>query len=102
MDYIISWVFSPLILISLGFSAFYSLKTRRSKEPGIRGLYQARTNIAMGAMLLSIAAVQLFLSGESTLRIVIGALFGVIGLFNVFAGLRNHSFYQAKIQSGSN
>ncbi|MHA7964331.1 YtpI family protein [Paenibacillus sp. CAU 1782] len=102
MDQMISWVLSPLILISLGFSAFYSIKTRRSQEPGNRGLYQARTNIAMGAMLIFIAAVQLFLSGESTLRIVIGALFGVIGLFNVFAGLRNHGIYLAKTQSKDN
>lgn len=99
MDILISWVLTPIILISLGFSAYYSLKTRRSQEPVIRGLYQARTNIAMGVFMIFIAAVQLFLSNESTVRIVIGALFLVIGLFNLFAGLRNFGTYRSMKQA---
>lgn len=50
----------------------------------------------MGMMLIFISFIQLLLSNESTLRIVLGALFLVLGLFNVFAGLRNLIFYQRK------
>lgn len=45
-------------------------------------------------MLVFMAAVQFFLSNESTLRIIIGALFLVIGLFNLFAGLRNLTIFK--------
>ncbi|MNH47365.1 hypothetical protein D3C79_1105570 [compost metagenome] len=53
-------------------------------------------NISMGVMLIFIAFVQMFLAGESTLRIVIGAVFLVMGVFNLFAGLRNLSIYRAQ------
>lgn len=88
------WLLAPGIFITLALSVLFSFKTRRSADPMARGINNARMNISMGLMLLFIAAVQLFLSGESTLRIVIGALFMVIGLFNLFAGLRNYSVFR--------
>ncbi|WP_138752468.1 YtpI family protein [Paenibacillus sinopodophylli] len=93
MDQLLQWVFVPGILISLVLSAIFSFKSRRSSDARTRGLFSARMNISMGTMLMFIALVQLFLSGESTLRIVIGAIFLVLGVFNLFAGLRNLSVY---------
>ncbi|MBD2872909.1 YtpI family protein [Paenibacillus arenilitoris] len=95
MDQLMQWLFAPAILVSLAFSAVFSFKARRSKDVKTRGMMAARMNISMGVMLLFIAGVQLFWSGESTLRIVIGAIFMVIGIFNLFAGLRNLSLYRA-------
>ncbi|WP_028611897.1 YtpI family protein [Paenibacillus harenae] len=95
MDQLMQWLFAPVIFISLAFSAIFSFKSRRTKDARTRGILTARMNISMGVMLLFIALVQLFLSGESTLRIVIGAVFMVIGIFNLFAGLRNLSLYRA-------
>ncbi|MGM0880053.1 MAG: YtpI family protein [Bacillota bacterium] len=94
MDQLIQWLLAPGILISLVFSVIFSFKSRRSTDARMRGIYAARMNICMGVMLLIIALVQLFLSAESTLRIVIGALFMVLGVFNLFAGLRNLSLYR--------
>lgn len=94
MDQLLQWLFMPGIVISLAMSVMFSLKSRRGTDPKIRGVNAARMNISMGAMLMFIAMVQLFLSNESTVRIVIGALFLVIGVFNLFAGLRNLSFYR--------
>ncbi|RCW42682.1 YtpI family protein [Paenibacillus prosopidis] len=94
MDQLIQWLLAPGILISLVFSVIFSFKSRRSADARMRGIYAARMNICMGIMLLIIALVQLFLSAESTLRIVIGALFMVLGVFNLFAGLRNLSLYR--------
>lgn len=94
MDQLIQWLLAPGILISLVFSVIFSLKSRRSADARLRGIYAARMNICMGLMLLIIALVQLFLSAESTLRIVIGAMFMVLGVFNLFAGLRNLSLYR--------
>jgi hypothetical protein len=50
-------------------------------------------NMSMGFMLIFISLIQMFLFSGSTLRVVIGALFFLLGLFNLFAGLRNHSHY---------
>lgn len=93
MDHLLQWLLAPCILITLILSVVFSFKSRRSADARTRGIFSARMNISMGAMLLFISLVQLFLSGESTLRIVIGAIFMVLGVFNLFAGLRNLSAY---------
>ncbi|MDQ8738536.1 YtpI family protein [Paenibacillus sp. LHD-38] len=93
MDQLLQWLLVPGILISLVLSAVFSFKSRRSADARTKAVFAARMNISMGVMMLFIALVQLFLSGESTLRIVIGAIFLVIGVFNLFAGLRNLSLY---------
>lgn len=94
MDQLLQWLFMPGIFISLVFSAVFSFKSRRASDAGTRAIFTARMNVSMGIMLLFIALVQLFLSGESTLRIVIGAIFLILGVFNLFAGLRNLSLYR--------
>lgn len=95
MDQLMQWLLVPGILISLVFSAIFSFKSRRSADARTRAVFSARMNISMGVMLLFIALVQLFLSGGSTLRIVIGAIFLVLGVFNLFAGFRNLSLYSS-------
>jgi len=96
MDQFLQWVMAPAIILSLLFSVIYSFKMRRATDPQVRGINGSKMNISMGIMLLFISAVQLLLSNESTLRIIIGSLFLVIGVFNLFAGLRNLSFYRTR------
>lgn len=96
MSNLVQYVLSPGIFISLLFSIYFSVKSRQAKEPITKGLLAAKLNISMGSMLIFISAVQLFLSNESTLRIILGAIFLVLGLFNIFAGLRNQSYFRAK------
>ncbi|MNP82201.1 hypothetical protein D3C76_1807660 [compost metagenome] len=43
----------------------------------------------MGFMLIVLALIQMFMFSGSTVRVVVGALFMVIGAFNIFAGIRN-------------
>lgn len=97
MNQLLQWFFAPGIMITLVMSVVFSFKARREKAQNIRGLQTARMNISMGIMLKFIAGVQLLLSAESTIRIVIGALFLVLGIFNLFAGLRNHSIFRKRI-----
>lgn len=94
MDSLLQYVFAPCIIITLALTVLFSFKSRRSTNTRVRGLNASRMNMCMGLMLVFIAGVQLFLSNESTARIVIGSVFLVIGLFNLFAGLRNHSIYR--------
>ncbi|GMK46948.1 MULTISPECIES: YtpI family protein [Paenibacillus] len=98
MDSLLQWVFAPGIMITLALTVFFSFRSRRSTDTRARGLHASRMNISMGFMLMFIAGVQLFLSGTSTARIVIGAIFLVIGFFNLFAGLRNHSIFRTMQQ----
>ena len=92
----IQWFLSPVIFISALFAIYFSVKSRQAKEPIKKGILGGKLNISMGIMLIFISFVQLFLSNESTLRIVLGAVFLVLGIFNLFAGMRNLSFYQRK------
>lgn len=95
MDQLMQWLLVPGFVITSVLSVIFSFKSRRSTDKRTRGIFAARMNVSMGIMLLFIAAIQLFMSGESTLRIVIGAIFIVLGIFNLFAGLRNLSVYRA-------
>lgn len=92
---LLQYLIFPVILVSLVLSVVFSYKSRRSSDPRQRGVNAARMNVSMGVMLLFISIIQLFMSNESTFKIVIGAVFMVIGLFNLFAGLRNLSAYRA-------
>lgn len=81
-------------ILSLGLSIHYSIKSKKTKEPYTKGLLIARMNISMGVMLICFAFVQLFLYGfESWVRVGVGFVFLLVGLFNLFAGIRNHSHY---------
>lgn len=84
------YVFYALITLSCILSVVFSFKSRRAGDPKHRGLYAARMNMSMGALLILAALVQLVLFEPDTIRIVVGAIFLLVGAFNIFAGVRNH------------
>jgi Zn-dependent protease len=89
------WLLMILIcLLSLG-SVYYSYKSRRSADARARGMNAALMNICMGFMLVLIAIFFMLAYSGSTLKVIVGAMFIVLGLFNLFAGLRNHSIYRS-------
>ncbi len=90
----IQWALLLLICLTSALSVIYSFRSRRQAEPVLRGLYAARMNVCMGLMLIFIASIQMFLYTGSTVRVIVGAVLLVIGLFNLFAGLRNHGHFQ--------
>lgn len=89
----IQYVLYAGLIISCIFSVFFSIKSRRSVDGKARGLSQAKMNICMGFMLLILAFIQMFIFSGSSIRVVIGALFMVLGAFNIFAGIRNHGLW---------
>jgi hypothetical protein len=86
------------LIIALGFSIYYSVRFRREQKPNHKGLLQAKQNISMGVMLTVLALYPLLVITGSSVSIVIGAMFLLIGLFNLFAGIRNHTIYQARLK----
>ncbi|MEX1029300.1 MAG: YtpI family protein [Paenibacillaceae bacterium] len=84
-------------IIAFSFTIYYSVKFRRERKPDHRGLLQAKQNISMGFLLVLMALYPLFVTSGS-IGVVIGTLFLLIGLFNLFAGIRNRSVYQARLK----
>jgi len=90
---VLQWLLMAGIAVTLILSLVFSFKSRRSADPRLRGLNAARMNIFMGLMLLLVATVQIALYRASTLQVIVGTLFALLGLFNLFAGIRNRTHY---------
>lgn len=96
MTQIIQYVLYAGLIITCISSLVFSFRSRRSLDGALRGLYAAKMNISMGSMLIILALIQMFVFSGSSLRVVIGALFMVLGAFNIFAGIRNHSMFSRR------
>jgi len=93
----LSWfhyILLGLITAALIFSVFYSFRSRTQQDAARRGLYTARMNISMGLMLVGLALLQLLVFEMSTVRVILGTVFLLLGLFNLFAGLKNQTVYR--------
>jgi hypothetical protein len=103
-----------IAVISASFSIYYSFKTRtfrkqyyevasfdpkKKPRPKEREAYQwmkfynAKTNIAMGILLIAMAFVQFTFPELSGIRIGVGVAFLALGLFNFIMGLRNYRLF---------
>ncbi|MFC4809281.1 YtpI family protein [Paenibacillus sp. GCM10023250] len=89
------WAIVLVICLTSVMSAVYSYRARRTSDARRRGMLAARTNMCMGAMLVFIALFMMLAFSGSTVKVIISALIIVIGLFNLFAGLRNNSVYRS-------
>ena len=89
----IQWFLYICALLTAALSIFFSIQARMSKDTRRRGLMSARMNICMGLMLITIATIQVVLFQSSTVRIIIGVVFYLLGFFNLFAGIRNHAIF---------
>ncbi|TBL75063.1 YtpI family protein [Paenibacillus thalictri] len=82
-----------LIIVSLVISVYFSFRYRREADPKRRGIYASKMNIAMGIMLMIIAITQLFFFTDSITRRIFGTVCLLLGLFNLFSGIRNYSLF---------
>lgn len=92
--------FYLVIGFTLGFSIYYSFKHRRQTDPVRRSLFASKMNISLGIMLVSLSIIQFFWFTPSNARIIIGLLFFLLGLFNLFSGLRNHAYFSKHPKMG--
>lgn len=90
----IQWTLFLLLCITSVLSVFFSIRSRRQTDTVLRGLFAARMNICMGLMLLCLAGIQAIVYSASTMRIIVGAVVMLLGLFNLLAGMRNHMRFQ--------
>ncbi|MBA4541600.1 MULTISPECIES: YtpI family protein [Thermoactinomyces] len=89
-----------LILITI-FGTFFNSILQRRNEGMIKRLYQARMNINMGVMFISIAALQLTLPGSSFLRYFLLFLVIAAGLINLYYGIKYRRYYTEMINKQS-
>ena len=96
MILVLQWALLALVAVLSALTVRYSFKSRRAGDPRLRGLYGARMNISMGSMVIGIACLYMLLFSGSTLKVIVGAVLILLGLFNIFAGLRNYAVYSRK------
>ncbi|WP_248930500.1 YtpI family protein [Paenibacillus hamazuiensis] len=89
-----------LIVVMLVVSVYFSIRYRRESDPGRRGLFTSQMNISIGIMLAIIAVTQLFFFTDSVTRRVFGTVCLLLGLFNLFAGIRNYSIFSRYKEQG--
>ncbi|WEK53250.1 MAG: YtpI family protein [Candidatus Cohnella colombiensis] len=90
---VILWLSIAIVIITSILSVVFSFKSRRSSDLRLRGLYAANMNINLGLMLIFLAIIQMFMFSGSSLRVAVGAIFLLLGIFNTFAGSRNRSHF---------
>lgn len=99
---VFKYILIALFAIAMICSAMNSIRSRRTTDQHVAGLYRSWTNIWMGCMLIILALILMFVFTGSTLSVIVEALFLIMGAYNVFAGLRNRSYYARLKQHSSN
>jgi ABC-type sugar transport system permease subunit len=94
----VQFILFSFIVLTVAVSVGFSIRTRREKDAVKRGVYNARLNISMGIMLIAIAVSQLFFFNDSNIRRIFGTVCLLLGLFNLFAGIRNHGAYTRMLE----
>ncbi|MFC5531239.1 YtpI family protein [Cohnella yongneupensis] len=97
----LKWVLAILVIATSCLSVLNSFKSRQSKDGKQRGLHASRMNIYMGLMLIFLSILMMLLFTGSSLLVVVCLLFMLLGIFNLFAGMRNRSYYSRLQQEQS-
>lgn len=76
-----------LIIIALMLYIFYKAKVFQSKKPMLKYWYDSKARIALGVFVFLFGLNQLFIQ-RSTVAIIIGVIFVVIGTFYTVGGAK--------------
>ncbi|WP_238654778.1 YtpI family protein [Paenibacillus piscarius] len=93
MILLIKYLLFALMVVFMISAAVYSYSSRRAADPLVKGAKRSVMNMLLGGMLVTLSLMSMFIFRGSTLNIVIEAVFLVLGLFNIFSGLRSYSYY---------
>lgn len=91
-----------IVVVSASFSVYYSFKSRAYRREGrfeMTKFYQAKTNIAMGMLLVGMGIIQTFtFPHPSLIRVTIGLIFLALGLFNFYMGTKHYRYYLPQVR----
>ncbi|AIQ46262.1 hypothetical protein R70723_10505 [Paenibacillus sp. FSL R7-0273] len=93
MIMLIKYLLFILLVVFMTGAAAYSLSSRRTSDPLEKGRRRSIMNVLLGAMLVTLSLMSMFLFRGSTLSVIVEAVFLVIGAFNIFSGLRSYGYY---------
>lgn len=82
-----------ILVIEMAIVVYYSFRARRQRDGIKRGIYFARMNIMIGVLFLTLAFTQLFFSPYNFLLIAFAIGVLLIGLYNLYVGIRNHGMF---------
>lgn len=94
-------LFILLVIFVIG-AAVYSVSSRRATDPLHKRLKRSVMNIMLGAMLITLSLMSMFLFRGSTINIIVESIFLVIGVFNIFSGIRSYSYYNRNQRQSGN
>jgi drug/metabolite transporter (DMT)-like permease len=90
---LIKYLLFILLVVCMIGAAVYSIASRRAQDPLEKGRKRSIMNVLLGAMLVVLSLMAMFLFRGSTVNVIVEAVFIVIGAFNIFSGLRSHGYY---------
>jgi ABC-type bacteriocin/lantibiotic exporter with double-glycine peptidase domain len=85
-----------IIVISLAFYAYFKVKAYRSTKSIEKRWIAAKSSIALGLFVASFGLNQLFLY-RSTLSLIVGVIFVLIGIGSSWAGFRAYKHYLPQV-----
>lgn len=85
--------FVILIVISFIFYLFFRIKGFRTKPPAEKRWVNTKANIAVGSFLTFFGINQIFVYPDSTITLIIGIVFILLGLANAILGYRAYRYY---------
>jgi len=89
------------ICISTFFFVYESVLSRRENIPSnLRFRHRARMNIQMGILFISISLLNLTASSDHWVRYVLIGVIAVIGVINLYYGIKNHK-HSKQLQTNS-
>lgn len=81
-----------IFVLAFAFYIFYKAKYFRTKLPAEKKWISAKSNIALGIFVGFFGINQVFLN-LSTVGIIVGIVFILLGAFNVWGGIKSYKFF---------
>lgn len=85
-------IFVILIIVSISFYVYFKIKQWRAKSELEAKWQQTRGNMALGAFLIFFGLDLLFFP-RSTIEIIVGIVFSLLGLANLYFGYQAYKHY---------
>lgn len=85
-------IFVILIILSLSFYVFYKIKFFKTKKPMEKQWISAKSSISLGMFVFFFGLNQIFML-RSTVSLVVGIIFVIVGALSSWAGYRAYRHY---------
>ncbi|WP_017726592.1 YtpI family protein [Halalkalibacterium ligniniphilum] len=85
-------LFTIFVVISAVLFIFFKVRVWRTPESLLKQIHQTKANMALGVFLIAFG-LNLLITPRSTIDIVVGSVFSLLGAANAFFGFRAYQHY---------